>query len=247
MRSSAVRPSAVAEVNTFSPVVRRSVADEVRRQLEGSIHGGVLQPGDALSNEESMCTQFNVSRQSVREALRDLVTLGLVERRGKRVFVVEQLPSVRIDADDRTARVRDIFETRRLIEVEVTQLAAARATKRQRDAVAELAASIALATDVEQLRPLDRAFHGVIAAAAGNALLAELHTKVLDAVFSTPPFEAVLRGAESDDEASRILAESAAMHATIAAAVVAGDVTAAGSAARAHLDDVERRIIGGQR
>ncbi len=230
-------------MSSFSPVVRRSVADEVRQQLEGSIRGGILQPGDALANEESLCAQFNVSRQSVREALRDLVTLGLVERRGKRVFVVEHLPSVRIESDDRAARIREIFDTRRLIEVELTQLAAARATKRQRNAIAELAASIARATDVEQLRPLDRAFHGVIAAAAGNALLAELHTKVLDAVFSTPPFDSVLRDAEDGPDALRILAESAAMHASIAAAVVAGDVAAAGAAARAHLDDVERRII----
>ncbi len=234
-------------MSSFSPVVRRSVADEVRQQLEASIRGGVLQPGDALANEESLCSQFNVSRQSVREALRDLVTLGLVERRGKRVFVVEHLPSVRIESDDRASRIREIFDTRRLIEVELTQLAAARATKRQRNAIAELAASIARATDVEQLRPLDRAFHGVIAAAAGNALLAELHTKVLDAVFSTPPFDAVLRDAEDGPDALRILAESAAMHASIAAAVVAGDVAAAGAAARAHLDDVERRIVRSKR
>ena len=71
----------------------------------------------------------------------------------------------------------------------------------------------------------------------------ELHTKVLDAVFSTPPFDAVLREADSDEDALRILAESATMHASIAAAVVAGDSEAAGTAARAHLDDVERRII----
>jgi len=227
----------------FAPISRRSLADDVRAQLEVSIRNGTFGPGALIPSEESLCREFGVSRTSVREAIRDAILLGLVERRANRVYVVEHLPAVRVEALARTNRIREVFETRRLIEVELTQLAAARATKRQRNDIAGIAAQISRAASLEQLRPLDRAFHSVLAAAAGNALMAELHTKVLEAVFSTPPFDALLHDTGDDAEALEILSSSAAMHATIAAAVVAGDVAAAGAASRAHLDDVERRLL----
>jgi GntR family transcriptional regulator, transcriptional repressor for pyruvate dehydrogenase complex len=228
---------------TFAPVARRSLADDVRRQLEARIRSGVLAPGAMLPSEEALGSELGVSRSSVREALRDVVALGLVERRGNRAHVVEHLPAVRLD-DVRRDRIREVFETRRLIEVQLTEYAAARATPRQRRELAELAARIESARDLEELRPLDRAFHGTLSAAAGNDLLAELHAKVLDAVFAASPFDELLHGEADPGAARRVLLASARAHAAIARAVIAGDVTAAGGAARAHLDDVERRLAG---
>jgi GntR family transcriptional repressor for pyruvate dehydrogenase complex len=227
----------------FAPVARRSLADDVRRQLEARIRSGVLPPGSMLPSEDALGQELGVSRSSVREALRDVVALGLVERRGNRAHVAEHLPTVRLD-DVRRDRIREVFETRRLIEVQLAEYAAARATPRQRRELAELAARIEAATDLEALRPLDRAFHGTVSAAAGNALLAELHAKVLDAVFASPPFEELLHGEPDPGDARRVLLVSARAHAAIARAVIAGDVSAAGAAARAHLDDVERRLAG---
>lgn len=226
----------------FAPVARRSLADDVRRQLEHHIRSGALPPGSMLPSEEALGQELGVSRSSVREALRDVVALGLVERRGNRAHVIEHLPAVRLADDVRRARIREVFETRRLIEVQLTEYAAARATPRQRDEMADLAVRIEAATDLEELRPLDRAFHATITAAAGNALLAELHTKVLDAVFASGPFEELLHGEPDRAATRRVLLESARAHAAIARAVIAGDVAAAGAAARAHLDDVERRL-----
>jgi DNA-binding FadR family transcriptional regulator len=225
---------------SFAPVGRRSLADDVRRQFEMRIRSGTLRPGARLPSEGTLCAELGVSRDSVRAALRDLVLLGLVERRGSRVYVVEHLPAVRIDADQWAARVREVFETRRLIELQLTEWAAERATAAQRAQIAAIAAQMAEVVDLEALRPLDRAFHAVIAAASGNALLAELHTKVLDAVFATPPF-GVLHGPPALAEA--VLAASAAAHAAIAAAVSAGDGEAAAAAAAAHLDDVAHRLL----
>ncbi len=136
-----------------------------------------------------------------------------------------------------------MFETRRLLEVQLAEYAATRATPAQRDEVVAVAAAIDRVTDLEALRPLDRAFHAAIANAAGNALLAELHAKVLDAVFASPPFDTMLRQAAGSGDEAQILATSARSHAAIAAAVAAGDPGAAGAAARAHLDDVEARLL----
>jgi GntR family transcriptional regulator, transcriptional repressor for pyruvate dehydrogenase complex len=227
----------------FQPIPRRTLADDVRRQLEAHIRDGRLTPGAMLPPEGELAARLGVSRSSVRGALRDLLAVGLLERRGNRAHVVEQLPVVQVGAALRATRIREVFETRRLLEVQLAEYAAVRATPAQRDEVLAVAGAIAAAADVEALRPLDRAFHGAIAAAAANALLAELHAKVLDAVFASPPFDTMLRKAAGAAEEARILATSARSHGAIAAAVAAGDALAAGAAARAHLDDVEARLL----
>jgi GntR family transcriptional repressor for pyruvate dehydrogenase complex len=227
----------------FEPIARRTLADDVRRQLEAHIRAGGLVPGVMLPPEDELAARFGVSRSSVRAALRDLLAIGLLERRGNRAHVVEQLPAMAVGADLRAARIREVFETRRLLEVQLAEYAAARATPAQRDEVIAVAAAIGRVTDVDALRPLDRAFHAAVAAAAGNALLAELHAKVLDAVFASPPFDTMLRRAAGSADEARILATSARSHAAIADAVAGGDTRAAGAAARAHLDDVEARLL----
>ena len=66
----------------FTQVARRSLADDVRERLEASIVSGALAPGARLPSEEVLSADFGVSRTSVREAIRELIVLGLVERRG---------------------------------------------------------------------------------------------------------------------------------------------------------------------
>jgi GntR family transcriptional regulator, transcriptional repressor for pyruvate dehydrogenase complex len=227
----------------FEPIARRTLADDVRRQLEAHIRAGELVPGVMLPPEDELAARFGVSRSSVRAALRDLLAIGLLERRGNRAHVVEHLPAVSVGADLRAARIREVFETRRLLEVQLAEYAAVRATPAQRDEVIAVATAIGRATDVEALRPLDRAFHAAVAAAAGNALLAELHANVLDAVFASPPFDIMLRRAAGSADEARILATSSRSHRAIADAVAGGDPCAAGAAARAHLDDVEARLL----
>jgi DNA-binding FadR family transcriptional regulator len=230
-------------VIAFEPIARRTLADDVRRQLETHIRAGGLAPGAMLPPEDELAGRFGVSRSSVRGALRDLLAVGVLERRGNRAHVVEQLPDVQVGDELRATRIREVFETRRLLEVQLAEWAAIRATPAQRDEVIAVAAAIGRAGDVEALRPLDRAFHAAVAAAAGNPFLAELHGKVLDAVFTSPPFDTMLRRTAGSADEARILATSARSHAAIAEAVSAGDGRAAGAAARAHLDDVEARLL----
>lgn len=233
----------VSGASDFAPIERRSLADVVVERVVTSIRDGIFRAGDALPHEELFSEQFGVSRHTVREAISRLIGLGLVERRRNRVHVVELLPTVQVTADQRRERIKEIFETRRLLEVHLCELAAQRATATQRKRITAAADRIAGAGSVEQLRPLDRGFHAAVAAAAGNELLSELYAKVLDAVFATPPFDAVLSDVHTPAETSRILADSALRHAAIAAAVTGGDAAAAGRAGAAHLDDVEQRIL----
>jgi GntR family transcriptional repressor for pyruvate dehydrogenase complex len=225
----------------FAPVSRRSLADDVREQLATSIRTGTLAPGALIPSEESLCQQFGVSRTSVREAIRELITLGLIERRSNRAYVVEHLPDVRVEADERLERIREVFETRRLLEVQLTQYAAERASAAQREEILGLAERIRATMSVEELRPLDREFHAAVAVAAGNPLLGELHTKVLEAVFASNRYGGLL-SADDLDDVGQVLADSRSVHTLIARAIADGDAEAAGDAARQHLDVVERRL-----
>ena len=227
----------------FAPIERRSLADVVVERISSSIRDGIFRAGEALPHEELFSEQFGVSRHTVREAISMLIGQGLVERRRNRVHVVELLPMVQVAADQRRVRIREIFETRRLLEVHLAELAAQRSTDAQRRRIVAAAVRIRSATSIEQLRPLDRGFHAAVAATAGNALLTEMYAKVLDAVFATPPFDTVLSDVHTPSEVARILSDSAARHAAIAEAVVGGDSLAAGRAAAAHLDEVEQRIL----
>jgi GntR family transcriptional repressor for pyruvate dehydrogenase complex len=227
----------------FAPVERRTVADEVRERLLTSIVSGELHPGDPLPSERALCDQFGVARTSLREAIQGLSSLGMLERRGNRTHVVERLPEIRVEGDARKERVRQLFETRRVIEVPIAELAAARAGEHDREELARLAERFGGPLAIDEFRPLDRAFHAAIATACGNPLLAEVHAKVLSALFESPSFDSLLRDVRNRTEVKRIIGESSRAHAAIASAIATGDVGAAGQAARDHLDAVEARMV----
>src|SRR5258708_1485513 len=65
----------------FQPVVPQRTFEAIVRQLKDAITGGLLQPGDRLPPERELAERFQVSRASVREALRVLETLGIVGMR----------------------------------------------------------------------------------------------------------------------------------------------------------------------
>ncbi len=233
---------------TFAPVSRRTISEEVRVRIIASIHDGQLAPGSALPSERSMCDDFGVARTSVREAIQGLVSVGIVERRANRAYVAEQLPDLDFEPDsdgddERKLRVRQLFEVRRLIEVPTAELAAARATAEQRDELRLLAAAFKPAMALDEFRVLDRQFHAAVARAADNPMLAEVELKVLEALFTSTAFDSLLFAQPNAAAVARIVKESGQAHRAITRGIVAGDSAATGDAARAHLDQVEERML----
>ena len=137
------------------------------------------QAGERLPAERELCEQFHVARTSVREAIQGLVSLGYLERRGNRPYVAERLPEVDLTQDGRKRMVSELFETRRVIELQLAELACYRATPEQRERISELASSFTPDLPLDEFRDLDRAFHSAMADACGNSLLNELYRKVL--------------------------------------------------------------------
>jgi GntR family transcriptional regulator, transcriptional repressor for pyruvate dehydrogenase complex len=227
----------------LEPLERRSLPDEIRDRLMTLIRSGDLPPGQQLPAERVLCAELTVARTSVREAIQALVSLGYVERRGNRAYVVEHLPEVANVIDSRKTMVRDLFETRRVIEVQMAELATCRATAAQRDELARLAEQFTTTMKLDDFRHLDRRFHWLIASACGNPLLTELYGKVLDALFGSTEFHELLYAGHNRREVATIVERSGQQHRSIASAIGSGEPIAVIAAVDEHLNDVGQRIL----
>jgi GntR family transcriptional repressor for pyruvate dehydrogenase complex len=228
----------------FEPVVRETLSAQIREQLLHRITDGTLAPGDRVPSERDLTEQFGVARTSVREAMQGLISMGVIERRGNRSYVVEHLPDVNFDeVDGRKEFVRQLFETRRLLELPMIGLAAERATPEQRDEIRGLAARFHSGMELEAFRTLDHMFHSVIARACGNPLLVEVHGKVMTRLFHSDEIGAMLSSDQNRDAVDRIVAEATQQHAALAQAIAGGDAADAIARGTEHLAAVERGMI----
>ena len=178
----------------FGPVDRRTLAEAIRAQIHQQILDGTLPPGSRLPSERELCEEFDMDHTSVREALQGLMSIGVVTRRGNRAYVSEELPAFGTDVLQ-AARVHELFEVRRLMELPMTELAACRADDTERVEILALAEDFTEVMLLVEFRQLDRKFHSAIARASHNTLLAEVYGKVLDALFGSEQWSTILHEA----------------------------------------------------
>mgnify|MGYP005652955621 FL=1 len=209
-----------------------------------SIRSGRFAPGDQLPAERQLCEEFGVARTSVREAIQQLISLGVVERHSGRLHVVKYLGVVSSTVGTVEEQIRELFETRRVIEISLTELAACRSTDHQREKIHSLAHGGGPDMELSAFRELDHRFHAAIAGACGNTLMAELYERVLQALFSSPAFASLLYTQVNRQEVRKIIGKSMEAHRQIAQAILSGDAVQAAAAAAEHLAEVERRILG---
>jgi GntR family transcriptional repressor for pyruvate dehydrogenase complex len=237
-------PGGVVSEPSFQPVSRSTLSARIRDQLLELVAAGALAPGERLASERELSEQFRVARTSVREAMQGLLSLGVVERRGNRFYVAERLPDVSLHGvDDRKEFVRHLFETRRLLELPMIELAAQRATSESRHEISALADRFSATMSLREFRDLDRRFHAAIAQACRNPLLVELYGKVMARLFQSTALESMLADEANRVEVDGIVAESTRQHAALARAIASGDGHAAAEEGRAHLASVEAGLI----
>jgi GntR family transcriptional repressor for pyruvate dehydrogenase complex len=175
------------ELPDFEPIKSTRIYEEIVRQVKALIAEGRLKSGDQLPPERDLADQFKVSRTSVREALRTLESLGLIEiRQGEGTFVrevsVESLiePLAQVILSQREA-VGELFEARRLLEPAIAALAARRATPEEihemERILEEQAQEVAARrTGLAQ----DAAFHAAIAASVRNRAIRRVVNTLMD-------------------------------------------------------------------
>ncbi|WP_176054123.1 FadR/GntR family transcriptional regulator [Paraburkholderia caribensis] len=166
----------------------RGRVEGVMRQMETSLLDGTWPPGSRLPAERALAEQYNVSRNTVREAIQRLAARGLLQsRRGAGVFATDQLragiasPWGQLVADHPVLR-DDILEFRRVLEGATAYFAAMRATqadiRRIRSLMRELERSHAC-DDKDSEAAADAQLHDAIALASHNTMFLHLHTSVL--------------------------------------------------------------------
>ncbi|MBE6064069.1 FadR/GntR family transcriptional regulator [Clostridium cochlearium] len=161
----------------FSPVKNKKVYEEVIEQIKDMIYKGILKKGDKLPSERHMVEKLQVSRTSVREALRCLEIIGLIEsRQGEGNFIKENFENGLIEPLSvmfmlKDSKSEEILELRKIIEIGTVQLAAKRISKSELDELKELKEKLKNLNKEENLAEIDREFHYKIAEASQNFLL----------------------------------------------------------------------------
>jgi GntR family transcriptional regulator, transcriptional repressor for pyruvate dehydrogenase complex len=157
------------------------VAGRVFSQLVEDLLSGRYEPGEKLPTQRALAAELDVNMASVREAVKRLEQLGLVEvRHGDAMRVTDWRTSGGLDVIahvlfaagglDREM-LAQLMEARRLMLAESARLAAERRDEDQARRLTALAARIAEASDAAAAQALDFAFFAELVEAAGNVVL----------------------------------------------------------------------------
>src|SRR3954468_15040669 len=158
-----------------------AVAGRVFAQLSTEILSGRYQPGEKLPTQRTLAAELGVTMTALREALKRLEQLGLVEvRHGDAMRVTDWRARGGLDVIahvlfaagglDRGV-LGDVMEARRLMLAESARLAAERRDPAQAGRLVELADRLGAAADTAEAQALDWAFFHELVEAAGNVVL----------------------------------------------------------------------------
>ena len=227
---------------SLEPVRRSRIYENIVDQIQRLIQEHQLGPGDPLPPERTLAETFQVSRASVREALRALELRGLIEGKQGRGTVVRTLSSDDLIPPMASAllagraELDQLMEVREMIEPHIAELAATRATPQ---AIAEMEAL--LDRQAARVRrgeiPIeeDTAFHNALAVSTGNGVLLRLLHLIVDLLE-----ESRARWFQSPERPAKSLAG----HRKLLDAVKRGDGAAAYAAMCAHLREVKGEMPG---
>ncbi|MPM70814.1 HTH-type transcriptional regulator LutR [bioreactor metagenome] len=168
----------------FNSISNKKVYEEVIEQIQKNIIDGDLKKGDRLPSERELSELMNISRTSIREALRVLESMGVVESiHGEGNFICSNtekslLQPLSMMFKLNNGKYQDIFELRKVLEVENARLAAIRATdmdcRELLTIVKEMEAESKGENRNEILVELDKRFHNKVASMSKNCLIESL-------------------------------------------------------------------------
>jgi DNA-binding FadR family transcriptional regulator len=214
----------------FTRLQRTSAASEAVRSIQEMIVSGRLTPGQRLPAERELSEMLGISRPTLRETIRSLVSMNILEsRHGSGTFVgaldtATLLAPLQFVMALNARTVGELFEARMLIEPALAGLAAERAGAAQVEA---MRAALAGADKVEA----DVTLHRLIAEAAGNALLSTMLATLATLGRASRELTAASPG---------VLRRTATEHRAIVGAIEARDAAAAQAAMAAHLTRIAR-------
>lgn len=216
-----------------------AVTDEAIEKIKGMIVSGALRPGDRLPKESELAAGLGLSRNSLREAVRALSLIRILDvRQGDGTYVTSLDPQLLLEALSfvvdfhRDDTVLEFLAVRRILEPAATAMAAARIDEQELDALSYRLDELGDDPSVEELVASDLEFHRGIVHSSGNSVLCSL----LDGLSGPTTRARIWRGLTQQDAVSRTLHE----HRAILGALRDRDAEAARSWATVHIASVEQ-------
>ncbi|MFD5397113.1 FadR/GntR family transcriptional regulator [Streptomyces sp. NPDC127097] len=216
-----------------------AVTDEAIEKIKGMIVSGALRPGDRLPKESELAADLGLSRNSLREAVRALSLIRILDvRQGDGTYVTSLDPQLLLEAMSfvvdfhRDDTVLEFLAVRRILEPAATAMAAGRIGTAELDALEAQLDALGPSPSVEDLVACDLEFHRGIVAASGNSVLCSL----LDGLSGPTTRARVWRGLTQKDAVARTLTE----HRAILGALRDRDAEAARAWATVHIASVEQ-------
>ncbi len=225
-------------------VEKKRAYEDIVKQIRALIEGGKLKRGDHLPSERELTETFKVSRTTVREAIRTLESMKLVQsRQGNGTYVLASSEEALVqplaaslfhEKDD----ILDIFYIRKIIEPYIAQLAAENAGPQEIKEMGNILQQQEACIDQgENIIETDSAFHNLLARAAKNRVMSRLLIALVDLLRQSR--EQYL----SDDENDRRAKRSLDGHRRILSAITEGDCAGARESMMEHLEDIEAIIF----
>jgi GntR family transcriptional repressor for pyruvate dehydrogenase complex len=161
----------------FSPIKNTKVYEQVIEQIKDMIVSGTLKKGDKLPSERELVEHLQVSRTSIREALRALQIMGLVEcRQGEGNYITQSFENSLFEPLSvmfmlQESNPSEIIEVRKIIEIETAAIAAQKITKEEIESLEILLRVFESSINEDDNVKIDKKFHYEIAQASRNFLI----------------------------------------------------------------------------
>ena len=231
---------------------RRSLIDTIVEEIKSKILSGEYKCGDMLGSQDELARAMGVSRASLREALKRLEMMGLVEsKQGLGTFLKQIEPSDFMNplssfiVIDKSSAF-DLLEARRHIEGSLAAMASSRASKDDIKTLEEILNSmreLSAANAIEEFVEQDVQFHYAIARASNNnimikiaEILRDLLTQLISKVFHNDP-----------DNLAITLDHTIDFHQRIFEAIKNRDADSARRLMEEHIKDVKKKVANLQR
>lgn len=228
----------------MEPISKSSLADGVSERLILLLKEGKYLPGDRLPTERKLAEQFGVGRTSVREGLRYLEKMGILDIHQGRGITVRSLSLEDIFAysvpltsliELPNKEIRDTMHARRLLERESVALAAENRTGQDLGELEEVVSEMGRSFEAPyEWLELDKKFHATVARASGNVALVQL-IRVLWDIF--------VRHSEVILQNPRMMTSSTQFHREIYEFIEAGDGEGAREKMSAHLQESQNIVL----
>lgn len=217
------------------------VTDRAIDAIKQMIVDGQLRPGERLVPEKELAERIGVSRNSLREAVKALSVIRVLDvRQGDGTYVTSLAPDLLIESLSfllelhRESHATQVLHVRRLLEPAAVAAACRNLSAGDLQELEDLMAPLSAGSPVEQLVEADISFHRLINSRCGNPYLSSL----LDGLAGATARARVWRGLTESDSVERTLSE----HRRILDALRAGHADLAATYAAAHVAGVESWI-----